>query len=106
MASIPIIRFYQQSFETHPYRTLAFTNGALNGLGDAVAQLSQHVVSLSSFLVPRYLLIKHVQLGGTKPHEKPHIYDPLRTLRFFCFGFGLGLVFASIIRQESALTVH
>lgn len=74
MASIPIIRFYQQSFETHPYRTLAFTNGALNCLGDAVAQLSQHV------------------LGGTKPHEKPHIYDPLRTLRFFCFGFGLGPV--------------
>ena len=37
MTSIPIVRFYQQSFETHPYRTLAFTNGALNGLGDVVA---------------------------------------------------------------------
>jgi len=104
MASIPIVRFYQQSFETHPYWTLAFTNGALNGLGDAVAQLSQRVVSLSSYFFHQ-LLIKPVQLGGTKLHEKPHIYDPLRTLRFFCFGFGLGLVFA-IIRQESALTVY
>jgi protein Mpv17 len=47
MVSIPIARIYQQSFETHPYRTLAFTNGTLNGLGDAVAQLSQRIVSQS-----------------------------------------------------------
>lgn len=66
-----VARFYQQSFETHPYRTLAFTNGTLNGLGDAAAQLSQRAF-------------------GGKPHDQPHIYDPLRTLRFLCFGFGLG----------------
>jgi len=72
MASLSIVsRFYQQSFETHPYRTLAFTNGVLNGVGDAVAQVSQHFFD-------------------EKPHEKPHVYDPARTLRFFCFGFGLG----------------
>jgi len=45
MASIPIARFYEKSFESHPYRTLAFTNGGLNALGDAVAQVSQRVVS-------------------------------------------------------------
>jgi hypothetical protein len=45
MASIPIAQFYQKSFESHPYRTLAFTNGGLNALGDAVAQVSQRVVS-------------------------------------------------------------
>jgi len=71
MASIPIARFYEKSFESHPYRTLAFTNGGLNALGDAVAQVSQRV------------------LGG-KPSDRPHIYDPFRTLRFFCFGFGIG----------------
>lgn len=49
MASIPIARLYQQSFETHPYRTLAVTNGSLNALGDIVAQGSQSVVSMLSF---------------------------------------------------------
>jgi len=71
MASIPIARFYQQSFETHPYRTLAVTNGSLNALGDIVAQGSQKIL-------------------GDRAIEKPHRYDLARTLRFFCFGFTLG----------------
>jgi protein Mpv17 len=50
MASSLVARFYQQSFETHPYRTLAFTNGTLNGLGDAAAQLSQRAVSFDLLL--------------------------------------------------------
>jgi len=72
MASLSIVtRFYQQSFETHPYRTLAFTNGLLNGVGDAVAQISQ-------------------RFFDGDPRDKPRPYDPARTFRFFCFGFGLG----------------
>jgi len=68
---IPIARFYQQSFETHPYRTLAVTNGSLNALGDIVAQASQRAL-------------------GDKAIEEQHRYDLARTFRFFCFGFGLG----------------
>ena len=44
MASIALARVYQQSFETHPYTTLALTNGALNALGDIVAQLTERFV--------------------------------------------------------------
>ena len=44
MTSIALARVYQQSFETHPYTTLACTNGALNALGDIVAQFSQNLV--------------------------------------------------------------
>lgn len=44
MANIALARAYQQSFETHPYTTLAFTNGALNAFGDVVAQFTQKFV--------------------------------------------------------------
>ena len=44
MASIALARAYQQSFDAHPYGTLALTNGALNALGDVVAQAAQNVV--------------------------------------------------------------
>lgn len=44
MASIALARVYQQSFDAHPYSTLALTNGALNALGDVVAQMTQIVV--------------------------------------------------------------
>ena len=47
MTSIAVARAYQQSFETHPYGTLAITNGALNALGDMVAQLTERFVRLS-----------------------------------------------------------
>ena len=46
MTSIAIARVYQQSFETHPYGTLALTNGALSALGDVVAQLTQNLVRI------------------------------------------------------------
>lgn len=39
-------RAYQQSFDTRPYTTLAFTNGTLSALGDAVAQAAQLLVSV------------------------------------------------------------
>ncbi|KAI0374398.1 hypothetical protein BV20DRAFT_935863 [Pilatotrama ljubarskyi] len=73
MANVALARVYQQSFESHPYTTLAFTNGALNALGDAVAQVTQRLV-------------------GTTNHRKKWHYDIPRTLRFFAFGFGMGPV--------------
>ncbi|KAL6304215.1 hypothetical protein BKA93DRAFT_733528 [Sparassis latifolia] len=69
MASIALARVYQRSFASHPYGTLAFTNGVFNALGDAVAQVTE--------------IVNH-QGGGQQQ------YDPLRTLRFFAFGFGMG----------------
>ena len=48
MSSLALARVYQQSFSSHPYGTLAVTNGCLNALGDIVAQAAQNVVSLSS----------------------------------------------------------
>ncbi|KAI0768511.1 hypothetical protein BD413DRAFT_126857 [Trametes elegans] len=74
MANVALARVYQQSFESHPYTTLAFTNGALNALGDVVAQLTQRVVERSE----------------DRRQERP--YNIPRTLRFFAFGFGMGPV--------------
>ncbi|KAH9921965.1 uncharacterized protein BXZ73DRAFT_51573 [Epithele typhae] len=74
MASVALARAYQQSFEHHPYITLAFTNGILNALGDAVAQLTQ-------------------RLTNERPANRRYSdtqYDLLRTARFFVFGFGMG----------------
>ena len=48
MSSVAFARIYQQSFESHPYRTLAVTNGTLNALGDVVAQSVQLLVCPSS----------------------------------------------------------
>jgi len=45
MATLTIVRAYQHAFQTHPNYTLAVTGGTLNALGDAVAQLSQNMVS-------------------------------------------------------------
>lgn len=69
MSSIALARAYQQSFEHHPYGTLAVTNGALNALGDLVAQLTE----------------RHIG-----PRKEAWKYDIPRTLRFFAFGFGMG----------------
>jgi len=68
MASLTLIRIYQQSFETHPNATLAFIGGALNALGDCFAQLSQNLLAIRN-------------------HEARSGYDIPRTLRFFAFGF-------------------
>ncbi|KAI8995337.1 hypothetical protein BD414DRAFT_409829 [Trametes punicea] len=73
MTSVALARVYQQSFESHPYTTLAFTNGALNALGDVVAQFTQRVVE-----------------QGPEERRKEWRYDIPRTLRFFAFGFGMG----------------
>lgn len=51
MASLALARAYQQSFDTHPYATLAFTNGILNAFGDGVAQTAQRVVRHAYSLV-------------------------------------------------------
>lgn len=48
MSSIALARVYQQSFDSHPYGTLAVTNGALNALGDFVAQIVQSYVGAAS----------------------------------------------------------
>ncbi|TCD70055.1 hypothetical protein EIP91_005036 [Steccherinum ochraceum] len=71
MASIALARAYQQSFDSHPYGTLAVTNGALNALGDIVAQATENVSSRQ------------------KSYERQP-FDFLRTARFFAFGFGMG----------------
>ncbi|OAX39427.1 hypothetical protein K503DRAFT_716486 [Rhizopogon vinicolor AM-OR11-026] len=69
MATLTIVRAYQHAFRTHPNYTLAVTGGSLNALGDAVAQLSQNIL--------------------VKDHEPRPGWDPARTMRFFCLGFGL-----------------
>ena len=53
MLSIALARAYQQSFESHPNGTLAIAGGALNALGDVVAQIVQQFVSrfIFDFLV-------------------------------------------------------
>ncbi|EJF66498.1 hypothetical protein BD309DRAFT_894874 [Dichomitus squalens] len=71
MANIALARAYQQSFESHPYYTLALTNGALNALGDAVAQVTQKFIDSDN---------------GRRKRR----YDIPRTLRFFAFGVGMG----------------
>ncbi|KAI0728622.1 hypothetical protein C8Q72DRAFT_833562 [Fomitopsis betulina] len=70
MTSIAVARAYQQSFETRPYATLAIANGALNALGDIVAQLTE------KFNMP--------------VHAREWRYDIPRTLRFAAFGVGMG----------------
>ncbi|RDX56102.1 hypothetical protein OH76DRAFT_1460747 [Lentinus brumalis] len=72
MANVALARVYQQSFESHPYTTLACTNGALNALGDAVAQVTQRFIE------------------EDENSRHPPRYDIPRTLRFFAFGFGMG----------------
>lgn len=71
MLSIALARAYQQSFESHPNGTLAIAGGALNALGDVVAQMVQQFSA------------------SHDPHKERMPYDPLRTLRFFCFGAGI-----------------
>jgi protein Mpv17 len=82
---VSIARLYQQSFETHPYRTLAFTNGALNGLGDAAAQLSQRVVSFGFFcssVGQTRTYVARRQTTRQASHIRSLAHAPLLLLRF------------------------
>ncbi|KLO20399.1 hypothetical protein SCHPADRAFT_923568 [Schizopora paradoxa] len=73
MASITLAaRAYQKSFDVRPYTTLAVTNGTLSAIGDAVAQGTQILSAVPG-----------------KHDDRPH-YDPLRSIRFFAFGAGMG----------------
>ena len=94
MASIALARVYQQSFEAHPYTTLALTNGALNALGDTVAQLTQNFVRArpSHVRLPCAPLTRPLsQIGPRDNHlDEPPRYDYNRTARFFAFGLGMG----------------
>jgi len=73
MATIALaVRAYQQSFDSRPYTTLAITNGTLTALGDVVAQATQ------------------IFMAKPGHHDTRPKYDPLRTLQFFTFGFGMG----------------
>ncbi|KAI0343916.1 hypothetical protein BDW22DRAFT_1355142 [Trametopsis cervina] len=74
MSSIALARAYQQSFETHPYGTLALTNGALNALGDVVAQVTQNLI----------------QPPNLRTHDERPNFDYTRTARFFAFGVAMG----------------
>ncbi|PSR71306.1 hypothetical protein PHLCEN_2v12820 [Hermanssonia centrifuga] len=92
MSSIALARAYQQSFETHPYGTLALTNGALGALGDIVAQLTQNLVR-NKLCFPRVFRAEspfQIQPRRVDDHRPP--YDILRTVRFFAFGVGMGPV--------------
>ncbi|KAI0803069.1 hypothetical protein BC629DRAFT_92946 [Irpex lacteus] len=79
MSSIALARAYQQSFETHPYGTLALTNGALNALGDVVAQITQNLIQPPT---------RH---GNDDDDHRPN-FDYTRTARFFAFGAAMGPV--------------
>ncbi|KZS96155.1 hypothetical protein SISNIDRAFT_451852 [Sistotremastrum niveocremeum HHB9708] len=71
MDTIAIIgRIYQQSFDARPHLTLATANGTLSAIGDVVAQ------SLNK--------------AFPEPNQRPIPYDIQRTVRFFCFGVGMG----------------
>jgi len=72
MTSIALARVYQQSFDTHPYTTLALTNGVMGAFSDVIAQVTQRVIQDP----PR---------GGEHPR-----FDFIRTARFFAFGLGMG----------------
>jgi protein Mpv17 len=74
MASVALARAYQHSFDSHPYATLAFTNGTLTAIGDAVAQSAEKIIGSRTH----------------KEHDPPFRYDTARTLRFFTFGFAMG----------------
>ncbi|KAG1715786.1 hypothetical protein ID866_1362 [Astraeus odoratus] len=69
MTSLTIARTYQHFFDTHPNRTLALAGGVFNAFGDIVAQVSQNALS--------------------EDHKSRPGWDAIRTLRFFCFGFGI-----------------
>lgn len=51
MSSIALARVYQQSFEAHPYTTLAITNGVMGAFSDVIAQMTQRVVRLNRLFV-------------------------------------------------------
>ncbi|KAI5991511.1 hypothetical protein EDD15DRAFT_1089806 [Pisolithus albus] len=69
MTSLTITRAYQHFFDTHPNGTLALTGGVLNAVGDIVAQVSQNTLP--------------------EDQQRRPGWDAARTLRFFCFGFGI-----------------
>lgn len=69
MTTLTITRAYQHFFDTHPNGTLALTGGILNAVGDIVAQVSQNTLC--------------------EDHQRRPGWDAARTLRFFCFGFGI-----------------
>jgi protein Mpv17 len=58
MASVALARAYQHSFDSHPYATLAFTNGTLSAIGDCVAQSAQAFVSLRHIAYASWKLIE------------------------------------------------
>lgn len=72
MSSVALARVYQQSFDTHPYTTLAITNGIMGAFSDVVAQVTQRVIQ------------------GPPRDEERRRFDLTRTARFFAFGLGMG----------------
>ncbi|KAI0085617.1 hypothetical protein BDY19DRAFT_430348 [Irpex rosettiformis] len=75
MSSVALARAYQHSFEAHPYGTLALTNGALNALGDIVAQVTQNLIQPP----PTH-----------RRDDHSYNFDYARTVRFFAFGVAMG----------------
>lgn len=69
MTSLSVARAYQHSFDAHPNTTLAFTGGALNALGDVVAQASQKIVRAYHLVLASKL--KH-NLVWNQRTRRPH----------------------------------
>ncbi|KAG7531069.1 hypothetical protein FFLO_04563 [Filobasidium floriforme] len=73
-------KVYTSNFERRPVPTLMITNGALNSIGDAVAQTSQILLARPS--------VPHPDTLEFQPPAPT--YDPYRTLRFAAFGVAIG----------------
>ena len=71
MATISLAaRAYQKSFDVRPYTTLAFTNGTLSAIGDAVAQSTQIIVRLISAESTMLPLIENTD-DSSRPARRP-----------------------------------
>ena len=61
MSSIALNQVYRRLFESYPHLTLAVAGGALTGLGDVVAQLSQQIVCFTPYIfaqLPKHLFLR------------------------------------------------
>lgn len=103
MSSLSLVfaRAYQQSFDSRPYSTLAFTNGALNAVGDFVAQTVQIVVRAQTYvccdwghdrffdrrILPMSICIHDTILSGHSGSSVSALEWVRYTWSQMCFGF-------------------
>ena len=97
--TITLARTYQYFFHTHPNRTLALTGGTLNAFGDIVAQFTQNAVRPNPC---PWLFLSLIPLCPQRAQDHQHRpgWDSARTLRFFCFGVGISMYSAFLVRSK------